>query len=121
MDDSTDPVSGVDFRSRSEERIAVTEVPMLTPAELVRLPKGQAFALLAGGRLWKLRIPRPVDKERTPLPDSVERNSPGKDSRCALEEDSPAGPVDGMECSEAQTVSEAESVSETGEGSGVDG
>ncbi len=32
---------------------------MLTPAELVALPKGQAFALLEGGHLWKLRMPLP--------------------------------------------------------------
>lgn len=32
---------------------------MLTPAELVALPKGQAFALLDGGQLWKLRMPLP--------------------------------------------------------------
>ena len=68
VDDSTDPASGVDFRSRNEDRITVTEVPMLTPAELVRLPKGQAFALLEGGRLWKLRIPRPVDVEEAAMP-----------------------------------------------------
>ena len=57
VDDSSDPTSGVDFKSRNEDRISVSEVPMLTPAELVRLPKGQAFALLEGGRLWKIRIP----------------------------------------------------------------
>jgi len=57
VDDSSDPGSGIDFRSRNEDRISVSEVPMLTAAELVRLPKGQAFALLDGGRLWKLRMP----------------------------------------------------------------
>ena len=30
---------------------------MLTPADLVQLPKGQAFGLLDGGRLYKLRFP----------------------------------------------------------------
>ena len=57
VDDSSDPASGIDFRSRNEDRISVSEVPMLTPAELVALPKGQAFALLEGGQLWKLRMP----------------------------------------------------------------
>jgi hypothetical protein len=33
---------------------------MLDPAWLMRLPKGQAFALLEGGRLVKLRIPLPL-------------------------------------------------------------
>jgi hypothetical protein len=32
---------------------------MLTPADLVQLPKGQAFALLEGGQLYKLRLPLP--------------------------------------------------------------
>jgi len=41
-------------------------VPMLTPAELVALPKGQAFALLEGGALWKLRMPLP-DPNDDPL------------------------------------------------------
>ena len=59
VDDSSDPSSGIDFKSRNEDRISVSEVPMLTPAELVALPKGQAFALLEGGQLWKLRMPLP--------------------------------------------------------------
>ena len=65
VDDSSDPGSGVDFKSRNEDRISVSEVPLLTPAELVTLPKGQAFALLEGGQLWKLRMPLPV--EDTPI------------------------------------------------------
>ena len=57
VDDSSDPGSGVDFRSRNEDRISVSEVTLLTVSELVTLPKGQAFAMLAGGQLWKLRMP----------------------------------------------------------------
>jgi hypothetical protein len=60
VDDSSDPGSGVDFKSRNEDRISVSEVPMLTPAELITLPKGQAFALLEGGQLWKIRTPLPA-------------------------------------------------------------
>jgi conjugative coupling factor TraD (TOL family) len=60
VDDSSDPGSGVDFKSRNEDRISVSEVPLLTPAELVTLPKGQAFALLEGGQLWKIRMPLPA-------------------------------------------------------------
>jgi conjugative coupling factor TraD (TOL family) len=68
VDDSSDPGSGVDFRSRNEDRISVSEVPLLTPAELVRLPKGQAYALLEGGRLWKLRIPLADDRGDPVMP-----------------------------------------------------
>ena len=39
---------------------------MLTPAEMITLPKGQAFALLEGGQLWKLRMPLPVEDEAMP-------------------------------------------------------
>ncbi len=71
VDDSSDPTSGIDFKSRNEDRISVSEVPMLTPAELVRLPKGQAFALLEGGRLWKIRMPLPDDRGDPAMPTSL--------------------------------------------------
>ena len=71
VDDSSDPTSGIDFKSRNEDRISVSEVPMLTPAELVRLPKGQAFALLEGGRLWKIRMPLPDDRGDPAMPASL--------------------------------------------------
>lgn len=66
VDDSSDPGSGIDFKSRNEDRISVSEVPMLTPAELITLPKGQAFALLEGGQLWKIRIPLPAADPNMP-------------------------------------------------------
>ena len=71
VDDSSDPTSGVDFKSRNEDRISVSEVPMLTPAELVALPKGQAFALLEGGQLWKLRMPLPDTRKDPVMPESL--------------------------------------------------
>ena len=71
VDDSSDPTSGVDFKSRNEDRISVSEVPMLTPAELVALPKGQAFALLEGGQLWKLRMPLPDTSKDPVMPESL--------------------------------------------------
>ncbi len=43
--DFADPGSAEHFTSRNEDRISVGEVPLLTPADLVTLPKGQAFAL----------------------------------------------------------------------------
>jgi conjugative coupling factor TraD (TOL family) len=71
VDDSSDPTSGVDFKSRNEDRISVSEVPMLTPAELVAIPKGQAFAMLEGGQLWKLRMPLPDPKNDPEMPESL--------------------------------------------------
>ena len=71
VDDSSDPGSGVDFRSRNEDRISVSEVAMLTPADVVRLPKGQAFALLEGGSLWKLRMPLADDRADPGMPEDL--------------------------------------------------
>ena len=59
--DNNDPSTDIDFVTRSEDRITETEMDMLTPADLIQLPKGQAFALLEGGQLYKLRLPLPGD------------------------------------------------------------
>lgn len=72
IDDSADPASPVDFTSRNEDRIGVSEVPLLTPADIVTLPKGQAFALLEGGRLWKLRLPLPEAGRDPAMPASLQ-------------------------------------------------
>jgi conjugative coupling factor TraD (TOL family) len=72
VDDSSDPGSGVDFKSRNEDRISVSEVPMLSTADMVSLPKGQAFALLDGGQLWKLRMPLPDERDEADLPTDIE-------------------------------------------------
>jgi len=72
VDDSSEPASGVDFRSKNEDRLNSSEVPLLTAADLVTLPKGQAFALLDGGQLWKIRMPLPDMTDDRSLPDDVE-------------------------------------------------
>lgn len=72
VDDSSEPGSGVDFKSRNEDRISVSEVPMLTAADMVTLPKGQAFALLEGGQLWKIRIPLPDNRDDASMPGNFE-------------------------------------------------
>jgi conjugative coupling factor TraD (TOL family) len=58
--DANDPSDFSDFTAKSEDRITAREVPMIQAADLVQLPKGQAFALLEGGRLAKLRLPLPA-------------------------------------------------------------
>lgn len=55
--DSSDPDSEVDFTTRQEDRISTTREAMIDPATLTRLPRGHAFAVLKGGRLFKLRFP----------------------------------------------------------------
>lgn len=44
---------------------------MLSPADIIRLPKGQAFALIEGGGLWKLRMPLPDTRRDASLPQSL--------------------------------------------------
>ena len=68
VSDTNDPTEFTDFASRAEDRIAAEKMPMLDPAWLMRLPKGQAFALLEGGRLVKLRIPLPLPARDADVP-----------------------------------------------------
>lgn len=69
--DAADPTSEVDFQSRNEDRVNVEAAPMLTPADLIALPKGQAFCLLEGGQLWKVRFPLPDPGADPAMPASV--------------------------------------------------
>ncbi len=64
--DSSDIHGPTDFTSNTHDRISSTSVPMIEPAHVVGLPKGQAFALMQGGNLWKVRMPLPA-----PDPDEV--------------------------------------------------
>ena len=57
--DDNNPESPTDFISQNADRITDEEADMLLPADLIELPKGQAFALLDGGKLYKLRLPLP--------------------------------------------------------------
>ncbi|QRQ81474.1 hypothetical protein [Paralysiella testudinis] len=41
---------------------------MLAPSDLMALPKGQAFALLDGGNLYKLRLPLPLPDTDADIP-----------------------------------------------------
>ena len=46
---------------------------MLLPADIIQLPKGQAFALLEGGKLWKIRMPLPAAGEDTLMPPDLQK------------------------------------------------
>ena len=63
--DSSDPESPVDFSSRHEDRITSSKATMLEPHDVTKLPKGEAFALLEGGVLWKVRLPLPAGGRRS--------------------------------------------------------
>jgi conjugative coupling factor TraD (TOL family) len=66
------PDDFADFGAKTEDRLSTTEVPMLQPTDLVQLPKGQAFALIEGGQLVKLRLPLPSDESDQHWPASME-------------------------------------------------
>ena len=70
--DSSDPGSDVDFTSRNEDRISVTQEPMLEANMIMALPKGQAFAMLEGGNLWKIRMPLPDDSGDEGMPKELQ-------------------------------------------------
>ena len=72
VDDSSEPGSGVDFSSRNEDRISVSEVSLLGVSDLVTLPKGQAFAFLSGGQLWKIRVPLVQNSDQEVLPRNLQ-------------------------------------------------
>ncbi len=57
--DNNDPDTEVDFVSQNADRLSEQDADMVNPADLVALPKGQAFALIEGGQLYKLRLPLP--------------------------------------------------------------
>lgn len=63
--------TGIDFTSNNQDRITSTKVPMITAADILELPKGQAFALLEGNRRYKIRIPQPEAENDDLIPASL--------------------------------------------------
>lgn len=57
--DNNDPDTPVDFTATNADRVMESDTELLMPADLMALPKGQCFALLHGGHLYKLRLPLP--------------------------------------------------------------
>jgi conjugative coupling factor TraD (SXT/TOL subfamily) len=68
----TNQLGETDFTSSNEDRLSIIEVPMLTPNDLIQLPKGQAYCLKGGGQLWKMRMPLPLDDMRW-IPASIQK------------------------------------------------
>jgi conjugative coupling factor TraD (TOL family) len=71
VSDTNDPADFADFASRNEDRIAPETVRMLEPTDLVQLPKGEAFALIHGGQLYKIRMPLPSASSDPLMPASL--------------------------------------------------
>ena len=71
VSDTNDPGEFTDFASRNEDHITTEGAAMLSPSDLVQLPKGQAFALLHGGQLYKIRMPLPDGSRDVLMPASI--------------------------------------------------
>ncbi|MGS2722107.1 type IV conjugative transfer system coupling protein TraD [Porticoccus sp. GXU_MW_L64] len=69
--DATDGTGSINFTSNNQDRVSINRVPMISPADIVALPKGQAFVLLKGSELWKIRIPMPTKADDQELPDDL--------------------------------------------------
>ncbi|MBK8168622.1 MAG: conjugative transfer system coupling protein TraD [bacterium] len=69
--DSSEPDSPVHFVSNMQDRVSSQTVPTLEPGDLMRLPRGHAFALMAGGQLYKVQLPQIADPP-PPLPDGLD-------------------------------------------------
>ena len=63
--DDTNPDSANDFSSSTQQRISTQRVPLLSNGDVMKLPKGHAFALL-GGKLYKIRLPLFSDESELP-------------------------------------------------------
>ncbi|OEE34989.1 conjugative coupling factor TraD, PFGI-1 class [Vibrio genomosp. F10 str. ZF-129] len=56
-----------DFTAKNEDRTSTTPVPMIAENEIMSLPKGQAFVLLNGNKLLKVRFPMLEDDKNCPF------------------------------------------------------
>lgn len=69
--DSPHGEQGVFYQSTNEDRFAHSEISLIQQSDVLNLPKGQAFCLLEGGKLYKLRIPLSV-QETFEIPATIE-------------------------------------------------
>lgn len=70
--DSSDTDNAIDFTSNTQDRISALRVPMLETSHITTLPKGQAFCLLDGGRLFKVRFPLPIEDKKENFPATIQ-------------------------------------------------
>jgi type IV secretory pathway TraG/TraD family ATPase VirD4 len=63
--------SGTEFNVSNEDRLQTLEVSLIEPRDLMQLPKGQAYCLIEGNQLWKMRLPLTLDKMHD-IPQSIE-------------------------------------------------
>ena len=66
--DTADPDARTDFTSSSQDRVTTNAVPLIEPAHIIALPKGQMFSFQEGGQLWKVRMPLPKPASDDAMP-----------------------------------------------------
>lgn len=65
------------FTSNTQDQIQSISMPMIEPAHVVGLPKGECFALIEGGNLWKIRMPLPANDPDEVMPKDLQAISEG--------------------------------------------
>jgi conjugative coupling factor TraD (SXT/TOL subfamily) len=75
--DSSDPRGAAAFTSSVTDRVSSASVPLIEPAHVVGLPKGQCFALTEGGKLWKVRMPLPRPDPDEAMPKDLREMADG--------------------------------------------
>jgi conjugative coupling factor TraD (TOL family) len=63
--------TGIDFISRNEDEISTGKRQLVLASDMMQLPKGQAFALLEGNRLFKIRMPLADSSNDAFVPESL--------------------------------------------------
>ncbi|MGQ3892028.1 type IV conjugative transfer system coupling protein TraD [Legionella sp. CNM-4043-24] len=66
VNDTPHGEDGIYFNTTNEDRVQTTAVPMIDVNDIISLPKGQAFVLVNGGELYKVRIPLPLNDGLAP-------------------------------------------------------
>ncbi len=66
VNDTPHGEDGVYFNTTNEDRVQTSAVPMIEVNDIISLPKGQAFVLVNGGELYKVRIPLPINDGLAP-------------------------------------------------------
>lgn len=61
--DNSDTSSNQSFSSSNQDRVVKDKVDMVNTHTVISLPKGQAFALIEGGTLYKIRMPMPEEED----------------------------------------------------------
>lgn len=69
--DNPDLGSGVTFGSSTTQRLTAQKVAMIKPHDIMSLPKGQAFVLQDGNKLFKIRSPLPDSRDLKGLPTEI--------------------------------------------------